>query len=325
MKSRDKQPIRCTAVDWVVKQQLETFGPAQQRELEQWLSLDPAHGMALAEVERAWEISAELPSVIEVPVAHRQSPRRLFPAWLAGFRPGVAIASLVLLCGLALLMGQPVWLRMTADHYTATGEIREVQLDDGSRVTLNTRTAIAVEYSGQERHVRLLRGEALFTPAPQDVREPRPFVVETAGGLNRALGTVFLLKREDVDHGRLSVLEHSVLISLPVPDGAPRQQLLHEGQSARYRRAGEIELFDLPAGGANWARGLLSYDNRSLADVIDDLNRYSRDRLILLDRKAAGQPVTATFHLDSLDKALQVLGDQHHLRIARLPGLKLIY
>lgn len=329
MNPSDKQLIRRTAVDWVIKQQLETFGPAQQQELEQWLRLDPAHGVALAEAERAWEISAELPPVLGAPIPRPQRAYwRPFLHWLAGARPAQVFASLVLLCGLALAW-QPAKLHMTADHYTAKGEIRAVQLQDGSSIMLNGRSAIAVQYSQQQRHVRLLRGEALFSPAPQNAEEPRPFVVETAGGLSRALGTVFLLKREDADHGRLSVLEHSVLISLPdhQPEGEPRQRVLHEGQSARYQRTGDIELIALPSSSAaSWTQGLLTYDNSPLGSVIDDLNNHSRDRIILLDRQAARQPVTAAFHLDSLDKALQLLSEQHRLRIAQLPGgVTLVY
>lgn len=329
MNLSDKQLIRRTAIDWVIKQQLDTFGPAQQRELEQWLRLDPAHGMALAEAERAWEVSAELPPLLtaEIPRPPRQRWRPSWH-WLPGARLAQALACLVLLGGLALGW-QPAWLHISADHYTAKGEIREIQLHDGSSVMLSGRTAIAVEYNQQERHVRLLRGEALFSPVPQNAQEPRPFVVEAAGGTNRALGTVFLLKREDADHGLLSVLEHSVLISLPEyqPQGEPRRQVLHEGQSVRYHRTGDIEKLAQPASSAaSWTKGLLSYDDTPLGGVIDDLNNFSRERIILLDKHAAGQPVTAAFHLDSLDKALQLLSEQHQLRIAHLPGgIKLVY
>src|SRR3546814_15209448 len=60
-------------------------------------------------------------------------------------------------------------------HATATGEILRVPLRDGSAVTLNSNSEIAVDFDEGIRHVRLLRGEALFDVA-KDSR--RPFVVE---------------------------------------------------------------------------------------------------------------------------------------------------
>lgn len=325
MNPSDKQQLRRTAVDWVLKQQLGNLGPEQQQQLEQWLRRDPAHADALAEAERAWAISAELSDVVQQPIPHPRQRWRPLLDWLAGMRPVPLGAALLVLCAL-LVVWQPARLHISADHYTSRGEIREVQLEDGSRVMLSGRSAIAVEYDQQQRYVRLLRGEAVFSPAPQNEREPRPFMVETAGGSNRALGTVFLLKREDADQGRLSVLEHSVQISLQQPADQPARMVVHAGQSARYRRTGEIDLLPLaPGSAASWTQGLLSYDGLPLGSVIDDLNNHGQQRIVLLDRRAAEQPITAAFHLDSLDKALQLLSEQHQLRIAQLPGVTLVY
>lgn len=326
MNPSDKQQLRRTAVDWVLKQQLDSFGPEQEQQLEQWLRRDPAHADALAEAELAWAVSAELPDIVQQPIprAARQRWCALLD-WLGGMRPVPVATALLVLCAL-LLVWQPARLHISADYYTSRGEIREVQLQDGSRVMLSGRSAIAVEYDRQQRHVRLLRGEAVFSPVPENEQEPRPFVVETAGGSNRALGTVFLLKREEADQGRLSVLEHSVQISLQQPVDQLARMVVHTGQSARYRRTGEIEMLELsPGSAASWTQGLLSYDGSPLGSVIDDLNNHGRERILLLDRRAAEQPVTAAFHLDSLDKALALLSEQHQLRIAQLPGVTLVY
>ncbi|MGH8650771.1 MAG: FecR domain-containing protein [Gammaproteobacteria bacterium] len=57
-----------------------------------------------------------------------------------------------------------LWL---SDHYTGTGEQREIVLADGSRAFLNTDSALSLEYTESLRQVRLHRGQVLFTVAPR--------------------------------------------------------------------------------------------------------------------------------------------------------------
>ena len=67
----------------------------------------------------------------------------------------------------------------------ATGSTRRwhvkiVTLEDGSRVQLNAGTAIAKDFSGGQRRLTFLKGEALFEVAPDP---SRPFTVEAAGAV----------------------------------------------------------------------------------------------------------------------------------------------
>ena len=85
---------------------------------------------------------------------------------------------------------------LEADYHTAPGESRSMMLADGSAVQLDTDIALAVRFNGQERKVELLSGEASFTVAPMQGAETRPFVVEVANGMARALGTQFMVDRK---------------------------------------------------------------------------------------------------------------------------------
>ncbi len=49
-----------------------------------------------------------------------------------------------------------------ADYVSAPGEIRTVTLADQSQVTLDADSAIAVDFSGGERHVQVRRGAGFF-------------------------------------------------------------------------------------------------------------------------------------------------------------------
>lgn len=145
---------------------------------------------------------------------------------------GGGLASVMLACGLALFMGNrfmPVdyWL---ADQRTATGEQRTVRLADNTLIQLNTHSAIDVRFDATQRRVILQDGEIFIETGSHE--DPRPFIVETRDGRMRALGTRFLVRRED-EGTLLGVLESAVAAHAQNDD---REQILREGQQMLMTR-----------------------------------------------------------------------------------------
>jgi ferric-dicitrate binding protein FerR (iron transport regulator) len=96
---------------------------------------------------------------------------------------------------------------------------RVVQLDDGSTAVLDAGTALAIEFDGQQRHLRLLRGQAWFR-----WRTSSPFQVEAAGGVVRDIGTAFSVSMLDttvttqVSEGVVDVRRAMAACSACMPD-----------------------------------------------------------------------------------------------------------
>jgi transmembrane sensor len=160
--------------------------------------------------------------------------------------------------------------RLQADAMTATGERRDVKLSDGSTVQLNTASAIAVHLSGDRRVVRLLKGEASFTVAPD---RARPFTVEAGDGSTTALGTEFIIRRDGADTD-VTVTEHSVRVQTHIGKAADSLDLA-QGHAARYgpggiERTHTVDTYAVAA----WTRGRLVFVDRPLGEVVDELNRY---------------------------------------------------
>ncbi len=88
----------------------------------------------------------------------------------------------------------------TADYRTAVGERREWTLADGSRITLNTNTAVDVLFDSQQRLIRLREGEILVQTATDNSPLARPFLVSTAQGHMQALGTRFIVRQFEPVH-----------------------------------------------------------------------------------------------------------------------------
>ncbi|TBV06619.1 hypothetical protein DNK08_14195 [Stutzerimonas kirkiae] len=312
--------IHLQAAEWAMRQNMEALGEHDFHALEQWLQADPRHADALAEAEMVWALAAELPVAAPrtTTAQRREAPRRA--AWRPRHRAhwGAVAASL-----LAMTLGffaSEELPPMLAEHRTASGEIRTIQLDDGSTIHLGSHTALDVAYDRDTRRVRLLRGEALFEPAPINTGEPRPFVVENADGRSEALGTRFLVRDEGSAGTWVGILEHRVAVSL----GEQREEL-EQGQAARYSRTSGIQrLDDDPRMAADWSRGVLEFRQEPLAHALERIAVFRPGLLKLLEGEQADTPVSGLLHLDNLENGLDRLATQHGLKVMRLPGLTLL-
>jgi transmembrane sensor len=103
----------------------------------------------------------------------------------------------------------------TKSGLTAPGEQRTVVLEEGSRITLNTRTRIAVHLARHVREVVLRDGEAFFEVSKD---ASRPFTVRTSIGSARAIGTRFDVYLED-NHLSVTTQEGKVMLATPVGGG----------------------------------------------------------------------------------------------------------
>ncbi|CUI58917.1 fec operon regulator FecR [Achromobacter xylosoxidans] len=327
--------LRRQASQWALRLAAGTLAPAEQRRLDRWLARDARHGPALADAERVWALAGEcrgLPLFAQpVPRPRRSHWRACAASWwrsepMAPWRRAVVMAGVALVVAGAAGAPDAVapWL---ADYRSAVGEIRSFDLPDGSHVLLGSNSALDVEYDATTRRVRLLRGEAVFAPAPTGTDEPRRFVVATAGGSMTALGTRYAVRRRDAGHGWIGVLQHRVEVALdrPPASGVPNATLL-TGESATYSHAGGIVRSQIePARGAAWAEGYLVFDGEPLDIALQRIGEFRPGQLVLANRGAARRPVHALFHLDNLDGALATLCAEMHLKLMRLPGLTLLY
>lgn len=331
-----ERSITEAAADWAVRLHAGHLSAAEQVELEQWQARDSRHGPALRFAEQTWAALGELhlePDSARLTPARRASAPAAEPARPAARRRrtgrlAASVAALTLAVCVGWWQGPQALLRMQSDYLTAKGEVRTVQLADGSQVELDSGSAISLDFTDQQRQVRLLAGSAVFDVAPMGPGEPRPFVVESAGGQTRALGTRFVVGRESSQQAWVGVLQHSVAVSLQSPaQQGPGKRVLEEGQSARYNpQTGVVALqdFDLQRA-TSWRRGVLVFDRLPLANVVEQLNRYRPGRVVLTSSELAERQVSGVFRLDMLDTALSTLTRELQVQRFDLAGVSLIY
>ena len=140
---------------------------------------------------------------------------------------------------------------LMADQRSGTGERRRIRLDDGSQLQLNTASAVDIRYSNSLREVRLLSGEIHIETARDTLA--RPFIVHTAQGSIRALGTRFTVWRSEDHETLLAVYQGAVAVT--TAEGAT--MVVPAGQQLSFTAAalGPVGPAD-PAREA-WSQGML--------------------------------------------------------------------
>lgn len=298
-------PILHQALEWQVTFWSGNVSADEKAAFQFWLARAPAHQEAWQKAQSLHARLAGLPGEIGGQVLRgappRQGRRRMLGAllWLAG--GGIAIGT---------ARQTPQWQLAMADHATRTGERRQIVLADGTRIDLNSASAVDVRYDEKSRVITLRRGEILIATAPDSTAVKRPFVVATGQGEIQALGTRFRVQ-EDGQQIRVAVFEGAVAIS-PARGGETR---LDAGEQARFNRRQVIHEGAADASATAWTRGRLIAERQRLADFLARLAQH-RPGLLRCDPAVADLPISGVFPLDDTNRVLAALSEALPVRIS---------
>lgn len=295
---------RDAALAWFVRMESGDADAADRRAFHAWLAQDPAHRREYDRLAGLW---GDLDRVPDPRKERRAAPTRR--RFLALGAVGGAAACAAALGGAVVLTGWP------GDLKTGIGERRTVALDDGSVLTLDADSAVAVAFTAGERRVRLTEGRAHFVTAPDP---GRPFVVTCADGRIATADASFVVHRcldsvvVAVESGTASLTTGT---EPPLPVAA--------GQSRSYGPDGPGPLLSQGVAVENaWRHGRLVFQGQPLDAVIADLNRYHPARIVLWDRPLAGLRFDGSVDISRPDAALNAILRTLPLRTLRpVPGL----
>lgn len=269
--------LRREAAGWFARLQ-SGRDPDIERKFRRWLDADAAHAAAFGRIQRSYEQAGLLrqspqASADEIGAGPARLPFVQAYGWAAA---AAAVLAVILLAGLYLNGGafgpaatEAVMLS------TGTGEIRNVQLADGSRITLDTATKVDVEIGRSRRGAHLRHGRVRFRVA----RAGEPFVVETGRAtISTREGVLDVEQVGEEDHVR--VLEGAADVRPSNRSGAAIVTLAAGEGLAVNARGTERKRADAPA--PDWTRGMLQFDATPLADAVALANRYSERHIVLV-------------------------------------------
>lgn len=261
----------------------------------------------VGEVARALEASQPAP---RYPRATRMGRRAFFGA----------AASAAAACGVVAVVKPPLglwpsWSEMGADYRTGVGEQRTVALDVNTELSLNTRTSVALRRDGARPRVELISGEAALSV--HGGRGP----CEMLSGNGRIDVSHGEIEVRRLDGGRTSVSCSQGAARVWHPAGnvdlRPDQQLVYDDRAVQRVTPAN------PAAAA-WRQGVVVFQDLSLAEVVDEINRYRPGRVVLMNGELARHRLSARFSISELDEAITHIEQMYAASVRRVGNVVFI-
>lgn len=277
---------------------------ADRQGLRQWRGLSEEHERAWGRAEQLAAALGGIPSGLGLPTLQR--------AQTNSRRAALRTLALLLSAGPAGWLAyraapRPDW---TADERTAVGQRRERMLPDGSRLTLNTDSAVDLRFDATQRLVRLRHGEIHIETAADAAH--RPFLVQTEHGRLRALGTRFTVRQFE-QRSRVAVRDGAVEIS---PARRSETLIVEAGWQANFdERSAEVPSV-LRIASEAWLSGVLVANDERLADFVAELSRYRRG-ILRCDPEVADLRISGAYQVADPERVLALVEKTFPVRVER--------
>ncbi len=303
----ENQAAENQAIVWLTILNSPQLLSTQEQEFLQWLESSSLHQAAYIKIEQLWARGSVLSQLPEP----SKTDFWQFDYW------GVSVKGLAVACSCFLIVAIGLFSFLTkttrTTYQTAMGEIRDIQLEDGSRITLNTNSQLNVELSRKKRMAYLTQGEVFF-----DVKkEGRAFDIETGFGVVRVLGTRFSVYQSGAD-AIVTVAEGRVALNkwVSLEEGFIPSVVLQANQrlSLLAARAGQSPEVVSANAELAWRKRQLVFNAESLSKVIAELGRYFPEAIFLSEPELANRKITAVIQLSDLKTTLQALSQSLNLR-----------
>jgi len=283
--------IEDRAAQFLARRRFEEWNAEDQAELENWLGESMSHRVAF------WRLEATLARTNRLAALQSRNPVNQSRMAERG-KAALKIAAVVSITAFAGLGTAYLFTRDGSKLYsTPVGGHEILSLRDGSTIELNTDTSVRLDAS--QRSATLEHGEAYFQ-IQHDAEHP--FVLKVAGHVVTDLGTKFLV-RSAGQRVEVSLIEGMARIE--AKEKPSQEALLTPGDFA-VATADELEVRrQQPAAvkqELGWRRGVIVFDNTSLADAAAEFNRYNDTKLIVADPEIGRMKIGATFPAHDVER-----------------------
>lgn len=282
--------------------------------------LPPDESLSDAETTQLWAAIWQQHSMAQ--------PQRRMPVRARvglGFRPVWAAAALVLV-SVAGWFGWQTYANRLQTIQTAYGQNRQIDLPDGSVVTLNSNSTLAYRANWSGRTVRevTLTGEAYFAVTKQQHdQQPVKFVVRSGGVNIEVLGTRFNVRnrrgavRVVLDEGRVQVRAGA---GQPSVSMKPGEAVLFAGgrQVVRSQPVAHSEQ------ASSWRQNVLIFNRQPLSEIAQVLADEHGLRVQFASDSLARLTFTGNLPANDPDLILQTLSKAFDLNIRMLDDKRVL-
>lgn len=297
------------ASTWLERVHSGTWSEEDQSSLDRWLTQSSVHRVAYWRLEDAWSQASRLSALRTPNTRNAAQPRRIVPVF-------VRTAVVVFVCGAIGVIATNYTAKPKTQAYaTGLGGRESLALSDGSRIELNTDTALRIATNGHQRTVWMDKGEAYFQ-IKHDAAHP--FVVFASGHRITDIGTKFLV-RQDKGRIEVSLVEGRARVDASsFTNGSsavltPGEVAIATATNLSVTRKSPQKLVNQ----LDWRHDQITFSETTLADAATEFNRYNTAKLIVSDPAIAKIKINGTFPTDGAEMFARVAQHIWQLRIKK--------
>jgi transmembrane sensor len=325
-----KQDIHQQACEWISRFD-RGLSKIENKTFSDWVNVSNSHRQCLFEVAQTWDelsVLNELSALFPLRDNNIGQVRTLSTRTTMGIAASFAfvfISCFAWFVNTQLMSPMADPLLLVLDAKTSVGEQRVLSLADGSVIHLNTDSLVSVDFSETRRDVHLLRGEAHFEVAHDELR---PFIVKAAGNTVTAVGTAFNVQLNSNQKLELLVTEGKILVkNKSVYDqNANNTELSHAldgfgelmtvGQKALISQQ-TIQQMTLSneqiKNDLAWQQGMLVFHGEPLAEALQEISRYTSIKFTLADDQLKQRMVAGYFKAGDIQGLLFALENNFNI------------
>lgn len=306
------------ALEWVVLLTSGEVTPEKIEKCQQWRQRSNQHELAFIRARKLWlnighnEDLQHFNDQIQAIVAHPPSNYSLVFYFFHSYKYLLIIIFSILCVCAALINSQ-------YDYMTKQGEIKVFDLEDHSRMTLNTNTALDLNFSAKHREVIFDKGEAYFEIKQNALR---PLTIKSGKYLIEAQSTAFVLKKNR-ETTIITVLNGNVILT----DNESGKRQLNENQKI-------IVNDDQPdiiqkihdKNFLSWTQGNLYFKNESIEEIFDILKDYDKKTwIVYMSQRTKNTHLSTTINIHHIDTWIKGLSTITPIRTLKLGRILIIY
>lgn len=281
------------ASEWQARLWSEEVSEQDHVDCNQWRAAHPEH-------EQAWQLLNSFNQKLEELPQDQHSVLLTQPSgqilqWIKGG------STLCAILGLTVFVYQQDYFALwTADYRKATGEVRTLELQDGTQLILASNSAVDVNFSDQQREIKLIQGQIFVETGHKYAQQPR-LTVQSLKTTIEPMGTQFTVNNQNKNLN-IAVYEGAVKISSAMihPDMILRsgwQTTFDPKQpQAIYQPVDDLQL--------SWIRHKLVVEQMPLCDFLQEVSQY-RSGYIYCDNTLQTLKVSGSYSLNDTDTILQ--------------------
>jgi len=277
-----------------------------------WEAMEKVRGLTSDDIDSEWD---KLENRIDIIDAQHNLSSREHNKTFTLYRVAAAIVFFMIAA-----FSVYYYFEQAGEQKWKAGDVsRIVELPDGTRVTLNNHSSLALEgdFSGQLRKVSLV-GEAFF----EVVRNTqKPFVIQTDDVKIEVLGTSFNVNAYGAEE-KVEVIVNSGKVAVYKHGNKKEKIILLPGEKGVYIRPSK-SLTSMVNNDVNylaWKTKKLIFEDMPLNEVVKTLNRVYQSNLVIMDERMMKCPITSTFENQSLDVIMEVLKATLNLKTTENKG-----